>query len=108
MGISKIDREKLDMDKTDASAKGRSAPEAGTTASAESVDDSSEPVRSSGDSKSDQRHVQQSGKDAVRFSKSEPVETDFPPEDVNANSKPPHSANPANGGGLVQNTGSSK
>src|SRR5258706_5227799 len=102
--IAKIDTEKIDMAKTDASAKGRSAPETGTTASAESVDDSSEPVRSSGDSKSDQRHVQQSGKDAVRFSKSEPVETDLPPEDVSANSKPPDSANPANGVGVVKTT----
>jgi len=102
--IAKIDTEKIDMAKTDASAKGRSAPETGTTASAESVDDSSEPVPSSGDSKSDQRHVQQSGKDAVRFSKSEPVETDLPPEDVSANSKPPDSANPANGVGVVKTT----
>jgi len=91
--------------KTDtASAKVRSAPDTATTASTESDDDSSEPA-SSGDSKSDGRKAQQeSDKDAVRFSKSEPVETDLPAEDTSADSKPPDSAKPANGIGVIKTT----
>ena len=91
--------------KTDtASAKGRSAPDKSTLASTESDDDSSEPA-SSGDSKSGGRKAQQeSDKDAVRFSKSEPVETDLPAEDTSADSKPPDSAKPANGIGVIKTT----
>jgi N-acetylmuramoyl-L-alanine amidase len=91
--------------KTDtASAKGRSAPDKSTLASTESDDDSSEPA-SSGDSKSGGRKAQQeSDKDAVRFSKSEPVETDLPAEDASADSKPPDSAKPANGIGVIKTT----
>jgi N-acetylmuramoyl-L-alanine amidase len=106
-GISKIDAAKTDIIKTDtASAKGQSAPETATVASAESDDDSSEPTASSsGDSKSDGRKAQQeSDKDAVRFAKSGPVETDLPAEDVAADSKPPNSANPANGIGVIKTT----
>jgi len=91
--------------KTDtASAKGRSAPDKSTLASTESDDDSSEPA-SSGDTKSGGRKAQQeSDKDAVRFSKSEPVETDLPAEDTSADSKPPDSAKPANGIGVIKTT----
>jgi len=89
--------------KTDtASAKGR--PERAMAASPEPDDDSSEPA-SSGDSKSGGRKAQQeSDKDAVRFSKSEPVETDLPAEDTSADSKPPDSAKPANGIGVIKTT----
>src|ERR1700680_3965693 len=70
-GTSTIDTAKTDITKTDtATAKGRSAPETATTASAESAHDSSEPVSSGGDSKPDERKTQQD-KDAIRFSKSE-------------------------------------
>ena len=106
-GSSKIDAAKTDIIKTDtATAKGRSAPDTATAASAESGDDSSEPAASSsGDSKSAGRKAQQeSDKDAVRFAKSGPVETDLPAEDVAADSKPPDSANPANGIGVIKTT----
>jgi N-acetylmuramoyl-L-alanine amidase len=94
-GISKTDT---------ASAKGRSAPDTSTTASPESDDDSSEPA-SSGDSKSNGRKAQQeSVKDTVRFSKSQPVETDLPAEDASADSKPPDSAKPAKGIGVIKTT----
>src|SRR6202040_2044899 len=60
---------------------------------------------SSADSKSDGRKGQQeSDKDAVRFSKSGPIETDLPPGDVDTDSKPPDSANPANGIGVIKTT----
>jgi N-acetylmuramoyl-L-alanine amidase len=106
-GSSKIDAAKTDIIKTDtAGIKDRAAPETATRASAESDDDSSEPtVSSSGESKSGGRKAQQeSDKDAVRFSKSGPVETDLPAEDVAVDSKPPDSANPANGVGVVKTT----
>ena len=106
-GISEIDPAKTDIIKTDtASVKGRPTPETAMAASAESDDDSSEPAASSsGDSKSAGRKAQQeSENDAVRFSKSGPVETDLPPEDVATDSKPPDSANPANGVGVVKTT----
>jgi N-acetylmuramoyl-L-alanine amidase len=104
-GFSTIDTAKTDIIKTDtASIKGRPTPETAMTASAES-DDSSEPASSSGDSKSDGRKPQrESDKDAVRFAKSGPVETDLPAEDVAADSKPPDSANPANGIGVIKTT----
>src|ERR1700674_4309829 len=97
---------KIEAGETDiASVKGRPAPEKAMTASAESADGSSEPTSSSGDSKSDGRKAQQeSDKDAVRFSKSGPVETDLPAQDVAADSKPPDSANPANGIGVIKTT----
>ena len=102
-GILKTDVGRTDVIKTDTpSVKGRPDPPTTTTASAESADDSSEPVSSSGDSKSDERKVLQD-KDAVRFSKSEPVETDIPAEDVSADSKP-DSANPASGIGVIKTT----
>ena len=102
-GILKTDVGRTDVIKTDTpSVKGRPDPPKTTTASAESADDSSEPVSSSGDSKPDERKAQQD-KDAVRFSKSEPVETDIPAEDVSADSKP-DSANPASGIGVIKTT----
>ncbi len=102
-GTSTTDTAKADIIKTDtATAKGRSAPETATTDSAESADDSSEPVSSSGDLKADERKVQKD-KDAIRFSKSEPVETDIPAEDVSPDSKP-DSANPASGIGVIKTT----
>ena len=102
-GILKTDVGRTDVIKTDTpSVKGRPDPPTTTTASAESADDSSEPVSSSGDSKPDERKAQQD-KDAVRFSKSEPVETDIPAEDVSADSKP-DSANPASGIGVIKTT----
>src|ERR1700688_1078190 len=86
-GILKTDVGRTDVIKTDTpSVKGRPVPPTTTTASAESGDDSSEPVSSSGDSKPDERKAQQD-KDAIRFSKSEPVETDILAEDVSADSK---------------------
>jgi N-acetylmuramoyl-L-alanine amidase len=102
----KIDAGEMDT----ASAKGRPAPETAMTASAGSADDSSEPASSSsGNSKSDGRKSQQgSDKDAVRFAKSGPVETDLPAEDVAADSKPPDSANPANGIGVIKTTAAVK
>jgi N-acetylmuramoyl-L-alanine amidase len=106
-GNSKIDAAKTDIIKTDAAGiKDRTAPETATTASAEADDDSSEPPASpSGDSKSAGRKAQQeSDKDAVHFSKSGPVETDLPAEDVAVDSKPPDPANPANGVGVVKTT----
>src|SRR5437660_454835 len=100
-GILKTDVGRTDVIKTDTpSVKGRPVPQ--TTASSESADDSSEPMSSSGDTKSDERKAQQD-KDAVRFSKSEPVETDIPAEDVRADSKP-DSANPASGIGVIKTT----
>ena len=93
-GVSRTDR---------AAAKGQPVPDRATMASAES-NDFGEPVPSSGDSKSDDRKAQQPEKDAVRFSKSEPVETDLPAEDVSANSKSPDAANPANGVGVIKTT----
>jgi N-acetylmuramoyl-L-alanine amidase len=102
-GILKTDLGRTDVIKTDTpSVKGRPDPPTTTTASAESADDSSEPVSSSGDSKPDERKAQQD-KDAVRFLKSEPVETDIPAEDVGADSKP-DSANPARGIGVIKTT----
>jgi N-acetylmuramoyl-L-alanine amidase len=102
-GILKTDVGRTDVIQTDTpSVKGRPDPPTTTTASAESADDSSEPVSSSGDSKPDERKAQQD-KDAVRFSKSEPVETDIPAEDVSADSKP-DSANPASGIGVIKTT----
>jgi N-acetylmuramoyl-L-alanine amidase len=103
-GISTIDTAKTDISKTEAAtAKGRSAPDTATTTPAESDDDSKGSASSSRDSKSDGRKAQQeSDKDAVRFSKSEPVETDLPAEDFGADSKPPDSANPANGIGVIK------
>src|ERR1700682_6320574 len=105
-GFSTIDTAKADIIKTDtATAKGRSAPDTATTASAESADDSSEPASSNGDSRSEGRKAQQeSDKDTIRFSKSGPVETDLPAEDVATDSKPPDSANPANGIGVIKTT----
>jgi N-acetylmuramoyl-L-alanine amidase len=105
-GFSKMDAAKTDIIKTDtARLKGRPVPETATTASAESDNDSSEPAMpSSGGSKSDGRNAQQSDKDAIRFSKSGPVETDLPAEDVSADSQPPDSANPANGVGVIKTT----
>jgi N-acetylmuramoyl-L-alanine amidase len=102
-GILKTDVGRTDVIKTDApSVKRRPDPPKTTTASAGSADDSGEPVSSSGDSKPDDRKAQQD-KDAVRFSKSEPVETDIPAEDVSADSKP-DSANPASGIGVIKTT----
>jgi N-acetylmuramoyl-L-alanine amidase len=105
-GISKIDTARTDIIKTHtATGKGRSAPDTATTASAESDDYSSEPAPSSGDSRSDGRKAQQeSDKDTIRFSKSGPVETDLPAEDFGVDSKPPDSANPANGIGVIKTT----
>jgi len=94
---------RTDTAKTDtASAKSRW--ETSTTASPEPGDDSSEPEPSSGaDSKSAGRKAQQkSDKDAVRFSKSELVETDLPAEDASADSKPADSA--ASGIGVIKTT----
>ncbi len=106
-GISTIDTAKTDISKTEAAtAKGRSAPDTATTTPAESDDDSKGSASSSGNSKSDGRRKaqQESDKDAVRFAKSEPVETDLPAEDVAADSKSPDSANPANGIGVIKTT----
>src|ERR1700730_8495740 len=101
-GILKTDVGRTDVNTDTPSVKGRPVRPTTTTASAESADDSSEPVSSSGDSKPDERKAQQD-KDAIRFSKSEPVETDIPAEDVSADSKP-DSANPANGIGVIKTT----
>jgi N-acetylmuramoyl-L-alanine amidase len=101
-GILKTDVGRTDVNTDTPSVKGRPVPPTTTTASAESADDSSEPVSSSGDSKPDERKAQQD-KDAIRFSKSEPVETDIPAEDVSADSKP-DSANPASGIGVIKTT----
>jgi N-acetylmuramoyl-L-alanine amidase len=105
-GFSKMDAAKTDIIKTDtARPKGRPVPETATTASAESDDDSSEPAMpSNAGSKSNERKAQQSDKDAIRFSKSGPVETDLPAEDVSADSQPPDSANPPNGVGVIKTT----
>ncbi len=93
-----------DRARTATSAKERSAPEASPLASSES-DDSSEPEPpSSGDAKSaEQKAQQESGKDAVRASKSELVETDLP-VDASAKSKPADSAKPVNGIGVIKTT----
>ena len=106
MGFSTIDTAKADIIKTDtASIKERPAPETATrAASAESDDDSSEPATSRDSKSGGQKTQHGSDKDAVRFAKSEPVETDLPPEDFGADSKPPDSANPANGIGVVKTT----
>jgi N-acetylmuramoyl-L-alanine amidase len=97
-GIAKTEPAKKDT------AKLRSVPDTSQTASAESDGDSSEPA-SSGDSKSAGRKAQQEpNKDVVRFSKSGPVETDLPAEDGSADSKPPDSAKPANGIGVIKTT----
>src|ERR1700730_11821455 len=101
-GILKTDVGRTDVNTDTPSVKGRPVRPTTTTASAESADDSSEPVSSSGDSKPDERKAQQD-KDAIRFSKSEPVETDIPAEDVSADSKP-DSANPASGIGVIKTT----
>lgn len=101
-GILKTEVGRTDVKTDTPSVKGRPVPPTTTTASAESADDSSEPVSSSGDSKPDERKAQQD-KDAIRFSKSEPVETDIPAEDVSADSKP-DSANPASGIGVIKTT----
>ena len=105
MGFSTIDTAKADIIKTDtASIKERPAPETATrAASAESDDDSSEPATSRDSKPGGQKTQQGSDKDAVRFAKSEPVETDIPAEDVSADSKP-DSANPASGIGVVKTT----
>jgi len=96
--VARTDTAKTDM----ASAKSRW--ETSTTASPEPGDDASEPEPSSGgDSKSAGRKAQQkSDKDAVRFSKSELVETDLPAEDASADSKPADSA--ASGIGVIKTT----
>ncbi len=75
-----------------------------TTASSEADEDASEPASpSNGDSKSVGRKArQESEKDAVSFAKSGPVETDLPAEDASADSKPPDSAKPANGIGVIK------
>jgi len=95
---------KIDMGKTDTADKGRSAPDTATATPAESDDDSRGSAASTGDSKADERKAQHSEKDAVRFSKSEPVETDLPAEDFGADSKLPDSANPASGIGVIKTT----
>jgi N-acetylmuramoyl-L-alanine amidase len=88
-----------------ANVKVRSAPDTSTSASPESEDSSEPEPSSSGDSKSAGRKAQQeSDKDAVRFSKPAPVETDLPAEDASADSKPPDSAKPANGIGVTKTT----
>jgi len=91
--------------------KGRSARDPGTAASSEADDDSSEPATSGVDSRAEGRRVQpesnsskDSGKDAVRFAKSEPVETDLPAEHSSPNSKPYDSAKAANGIGVIKTT----
>jgi N-acetylmuramoyl-L-alanine amidase len=102
-GILKTDVGRTDVIKTDTpSVQGRPDPPTTTTASAGSADDSSEPASSGGDSKPDERKAQPD-KDAVRFSKSEPVETDIPAEDVSADSRP-DPANPASGIGVIKTT----
>jgi N-acetylmuramoyl-L-alanine amidase len=102
-GILKTDAGRTDGIKADTpSVQGWPDPPTTTTASAESADDSSEPVWSGGDSKRDERKAQPD-KDAVRFSKSQPVETDIPAEDVSPDSKP-DSANPASGIGVIKTT----
>ena len=84
--------------------------DASTTASVEADDDSSEPEpAASGDSNSVGRKAQPESdkdkdKDAVGSSKPGPVETDLPAEDASADSRPPDSANPANGIGVVKTT----
>ena len=99
-GISKKDPANTDTD----SVKERSTPDTATTASAESDDDSSEPTTSRGSKSAGQKAQRESDKDAVRFTKSGPVETDLPPEDVATDSKPPDTANPANGVGVIKTT----
>src|SRR6202521_5362285 len=99
-GISKKDPANTDTD----SVKERSTPDTATTASAESEDDSSEPTTSRGPKSAGQKAQRASDKDAVRFAKSGPVETNLPPEDVATDSKPPDSANPANGIGVIKTT----
>ncbi len=103
---------RADIPRTDASAKLNPASDASTTAFPEPGDDSSEPEPSSGaDSKSSGRKAQQESdkvKDAVRFSKSEPVETDLPAEDASADSKAPDSAKPASGMGVIKTTVAAK
>jgi len=86
-----------------ASAKGHSAPETDTAASAESDDDSSEAAASAGGGlKSDGRKAQQlSEKNAAGSRKPGLVETDLPPEDGSADSKAPDSAN---GNGVIKTT----
>src|SRR5229473_745409 len=95
--------------KTDTTVDESSAPDTSPLASAESDDDSSEPESAaSRDSKSVGRKVQQeSGKDAVRSSKSELVETDLP-VDASAKSKPPDSAKPVNGIAVIKTTAAVK
>jgi N-acetylmuramoyl-L-alanine amidase len=87
-----------------ASARGQSAQGTDAAVSAESDDDSSEAAASPGaGSKTAQRKAQQeSEKVVVGFAKSGPVETDLPPENVSADSKPSDSANPANGIGVIK------
>ncbi len=105
--VARTDTAKTDTAKTDtASAKSRR--ETSTTAFPEPGDEYIEPEPSSGgDSKSSGRKAQQESdkdKDAVRFSKSEPVETDLPAEDASADSKAPDSAKPASGMGVIKTT----
>jgi|CZLA01.1.fsa_nt_gi N-acetylmuramoyl-L-alanine amidase len=80
-------------------SKVRSAKDASTTASSEADDDS---VAADADSKADGRR--DSAKDAVRFAKSEPVETDLPAENSRSDSKPSDSAKTANGIGVIKTT----
>ncbi len=75
-------------------------------ASSESDDDSSETAAlPNRDLQSAERKTQpESNKGAVGFSKPGPIETDLAPEDVSADSKPPDSAKPANGIGVIKTT----
>ncbi|MBZ5663003.1 MAG: N-acetylmuramoyl-L-alanine amidase [Acidobacteriia bacterium] len=84
----------------------RPAPDTSTSASAESDDNAGEPADSSNaDVKPTERKAQpQSDKDVVGFTKPAPVETDLPAEDASADSKPPDSAKPANGVGVIKTT----
>ncbi len=92
-------------------SKVRSAPDATTTASSEADDDSTEPAAAGADSRAEGRRAQpesksgkDSGKDAVRFAKSEAVETDLPAENSSMDSKPSDSAKTANGLGVIKTT----
>ena len=93
-----------------ASAKGQSAPDIAQVTSSEADDDSGEAApTSSADLKSAGRKAQrESDEDAVGSSKSGPVETDLPAEDVSADSKAsdtaePVSSKPASGKSAASN-----
>jgi N-acetylmuramoyl-L-alanine amidase len=88
----------------------RSAPDGSTAASPEADDDSGEPATGAdsrpagGRAQPGSKAGRDSGKDAVRFARSEPVETDLPAEHSAMDSNPSDSTKTANGIGVIKTT----